>query len=84
MKRFSEGENRSQSTLFPERLDDYIAPDEGPPDYAPHVETFVTERSVEGLDGAIPGSRPANKHKRLDNYLWKSCCRGLYQLSIAA
>jgi transposase len=25
MKRFIEGENRSQSTLFPERLDDYIA-----------------------------------------------------------
>ena len=25
MKRFIEGEDRSQSTLFPERLDDYIA-----------------------------------------------------------
>ncbi len=29
MKRFIEGENRSQSTLFPERLDDYIAKDNG-------------------------------------------------------
>ena len=27
MKRFIEGENRFQSTLFPESLDDYIAPD---------------------------------------------------------
>ena len=27
MKRFIEGENRFQSTLFPESLDDYIAED---------------------------------------------------------
>ena len=27
MKRFIEGEDRSQSTLFPEKLDDYIAQD---------------------------------------------------------
>jgi len=27
MKRFIEGENRFQSTLFPESLDDYIAKD---------------------------------------------------------
>ena len=27
MKRFIEGENRQQSTLFPERLDDYVAED---------------------------------------------------------
>lgn len=27
MKRFVEGEDRSQSTLFPERLDDYIEED---------------------------------------------------------
>lgn len=27
MKRYFEGENRSQSTLFPESLDDYIAED---------------------------------------------------------
>jgi transposase len=27
MKRFVEGEDRSQSMLFPERLDDYIAED---------------------------------------------------------
>ena len=28
MKRFVEGEDRSQSTLFPERLDDYIDKDD--------------------------------------------------------
>ena len=27
MKRYGEGEDRSQATLFPERLDDYIAED---------------------------------------------------------
>jgi len=27
MKRFVEGGDRSQSTLFPERLDDYVAED---------------------------------------------------------
>ena len=27
MKRFVEGEDRSQGTMFPERLDDYIAED---------------------------------------------------------
>ncbi|MFT4615228.1 MAG: transposase [Bacteroidia bacterium] len=27
MKRFVEGEDRNQSTLFPERLDEYIAED---------------------------------------------------------
>ena len=27
MKRFIEGQDRSQSTLFPERLEDYIAED---------------------------------------------------------
>ena len=40
-----------------------------------------------GLDGAIPDSSPANKHQNiahLNDYLWKSCCRGLYQLPIAA
>ncbi len=45
------------------------------------------DRVHRGLDGAIPDARPANSGKktaRLDNYLWKSCCRGLYQLPIAA
>jgi transposase len=41
MPRFVEGEDRSQATLFPERLDDYIAED--------HPVRLV-EAFVEGLD----------------------------------
>jgi len=59
MKRFVEGEDRTQSTLFPERLDDYIAEDN--PVRA--IEVFVDELSLEGLgfDGVEPHStgRPA-------------------------
>ena len=39
MKRFVEGEDRSQSTLFPERLDDYICEDNP----VRVVEAFVEE-----------------------------------------
>jgi transposase len=59
MKKFIEGEDRSQSTLFPERLDDYIAEDN--PVRA--VESFVEELDLRGLgfDGAEPEAtgRPA-------------------------
>ena len=48
MKRFVEGEDRDQSTLFPERLDDWIAEDN--PVRA--VDVFV-----DGLDGLLPVSR---------------------------
>jgi transposase len=37
MKRFIEGEARSQSVLFPERLDDYVAED----DPVQAIEVFV-------------------------------------------
>ena len=45
MKRFVEGENRSQSTLFPESLDDYIAEDN--PVRA--IEVFVEELDLARL-----------------------------------
>ena len=45
MRRFIEGEDRSQSTLFPERLDDYIAEDN--PVRA--IEVFVDELDLQGL-----------------------------------
>ena len=48
MKRFVEGEDRSQSTLFPERLDDYIAK-ENP---VRAIDAFV------GFHKASPISRP--------------------------
>jgi len=41
MKRFIEGEDRSQSTLFPERLDDYIAEDNA---------VRLVDAFVDGLD----------------------------------
>jgi len=45
MKRFVEGEDRSQSTLFPERLDDYV--DEDNPVRV--VDVFVDELDLGGL-----------------------------------
>lgn len=45
MKRFVQGENRSQSTLFPESLDDYIAEDN--PVRA--IDVFVDELDLGGL-----------------------------------
>ena len=39
MKRFIEGESRTQSTLFPEALDDYIAEDNA----VRVVDVFVDE-----------------------------------------
>ena len=48
---------------------------------------YNRDRVHRGLDGAIPDLRSANTHQNtacLDNYQWKSCCRGLYQLPIAA
>jgi transposase len=52
MKRFIEGEDRSQSTLFPERLDDYIAEDNP----VRVVDIFVDELDLAalGFDGAAP------------------------------
>ncbi len=52
MKRFIEGEDRSQSTLFPERLDDYIAEDNP----VRVVDVFVDELDLAklGFSGAEP------------------------------
>jgi transposase len=59
MKRFVEGEDRSQSTLFPERLEDYISEDN--PVRA--IEAFVEEFDLRalGFDGTDPEAtgRPA-------------------------
>lgn len=59
MKRFIEGEARTQVTLLPERLDDYIA-EENP---VRVVDVFVDELNLgalgfEGVDPAVAG-RPA-------------------------
>jgi len=54
MKRFIEGENRSQSTLFSESLDDYIAPDNA----VRVVDAFVNKLDLKGLgfDRAEPST----------------------------
>jgi transposase len=59
MRRFVEGEDRSQSTLFPERLDDYIAEDNP----VRVVDVFVDELDLkdlgfEGVEPEVTG-RPA-------------------------
>ena len=67
MKRFIEGENRSQSTLFPERLDDYIADDNA----VRVVDAFVNKldlkqlgfNRVEPSDTGRPGYQPATMLK---------------------
>src|SRR5450631_2716760 len=52
MKRFIEGEDRSQSTLFPEHLDDYIAEDNP----VRVIDVFVDELDLRtlGFDGMQP------------------------------
>jgi transposase len=45
MKRFIEGENRSQSTLFPESLDEYIALDNA----VRVVDAFVNKLALQSL-----------------------------------
>ncbi len=52
MKRFIEGENRFQSTLFPESLEDYIAKDNS----IRVVDAFVDKLNLKdlGFDGAEP------------------------------
>ena len=59
MKRYVEGENRSQSTLFPESLEDYIAEDNP----VRVVDVFVDELDLKGMgfEGAEPEAtgRPA-------------------------
>ena len=59
MKRFVEGQDRSQSTLFPESLDDYIAEDNP----VRVIDVFVDELDLDklGFDGMHPEitGRPA-------------------------
>src|SRR6202795_4755461 len=52
MKRYIEGEDRSQSTLFPEHLDDYIAEDNP----VRVIDVFVDELDLSGLgfEGMAP------------------------------
>ena len=51
MKRFIEGEDRSQSTLFPEHLDDYIAEDNP----VRIIDVFVDEVDLNTFVSALHG-----------------------------
>jgi len=64
MKRFIEGENRSQSTLFPEALDDYIAEDNPVRVVNAFVNAFVNALDFRALDFRALG------FKRIE-----PCCR---------
>ncbi len=60
MKRFIEGENRFQSTLFPESLEDYIAEDNA----IRVVDAFVNKLDLKQL-GFDPAERSATwRHNR--------------------
>ncbi|MFT5416487.1 MAG: transposase, partial [Gammaproteobacteria bacterium] len=45
MSGFIEGENRHQSTLFPERLDDYVAEDNS----VRVIDVFIDDLNISGL-----------------------------------
>ena len=55
MARFVVGDERSQSTLFPERLDDYLG--ENNPVRA--IDVFVDELDLGRIDGGDPSMRQA-------------------------
>jgi transposase len=61
MRGFIEGENRHQSTLFPERVDDYVEEDSG----VRVVDVFIDRLDISGLgfkadhaDTGRPGCHP--------------------------
>ena len=48
---------------------------------------YNRERAHQGIGGVIPEPAVGDATRNiesLDNYCWKSCCRGLHQLPIAA
>ena len=50
-------------------------------------EYYIRDRVHRGLDGAVPDPKRTSGNRniaRLNDFRWKSCCRGLYQLPIAA
>src|ERR1017187_5247047 len=60
MKRFIEGEDRSQSTLFPEHLDDYITEDNPGRNLKCSLSDCAREQNEISLDAVAPRMTPAN------------------------
>ena len=65
MKRFIEGEDRSQVTLLPECLDDYIAEDN---------PVRVVDAYVEELDLQSSGSRARSRRRPAGPPITRRCC----------
>jgi transposase len=65
MKRFIGGEDRSQVTLLPECLDDYIAEDNP----VRVVDAYVEELDLQGL-----GSKVRSRQQRADRHITRRCC----------
>jgi transposase len=73
MKRFIEGEDRSQITLFPEHLDDYIAEDNP----VRVIDAFVGELDlkglgVEGMQPEVTGRPAYDSAPAAPAFLWRS------------
>ena len=64
MKRFMAGQDRSQHTLFPESLEDYIAEDN---------PVRVVDVFVDGLDLAKQGLRASNRKRPVDRPTIPQC-----------
>jgi hypothetical protein len=65
MKRFIEGENRSQATLFPERLEEYIAEDSA----IPVVDAFVNKLDLQRY-GCLRSKADTRNQASQVSYAW--------------
>lgn len=72
MKRFVEGEDRSQSTMFAERLDDYIAEDNP----VRVIDVFLDELDLRKLDFEGMQPEPTGRPACHPAALLKSCIHG--------
>ncbi len=54
MSGFIVGEDRTHATLFPERLDDYIAEDSG----VRVIDVFIDDLDISGLGFTVNGGNP--------------------------
>lgn len=52
--------------------------------FASFMGYYNRKRVHRALDGALPDRESPTKVAHLDVYRWESCCRGLYQLPVAA
>ncbi|HUF72444.1 MAG TPA: integrase core domain-containing protein [Gammaproteobacteria bacterium] len=51
---------------------------------ASFMDYYNRKRVHRALDGALPDTASRTKVIHLDDYRWEPCCRGLYQLPVAA